>query len=518
MGSAPRIALASVLVAGIAAGAGAGVAAGKSTTISGKIKGASLANARVVALGVASGAISVKAKAGTFRITLPSSFTKKGASLHIVRANGMYVGPIVLARKARKGSGTSENQAGGIGYEGLSGSVGNLVLGNITVSGGAGSPSATVPTGSVDTSTGVPLRPNGRPLGAGELGMVDSPTTSTDVSQGGDPDRDGIANAFDVDVNGNGVLNAQDAATTGALASRFHPFLFSSLFVPYAQATSSNAAAFDTNVQQFLTVNFGVAGSGATTLPSVSVDCQGVPWCATATLQSSGYGYPLGTPWPVDAAGFHVVGHRLGGADWDIGLLPNQPTTGLAVGSVFRFILGTKTAALTLGPYFQAPPVLIQMGATPLGDNRPPSISVTRTAVTMTLQRPLRTPVPGAETGTAISMGTLKYGVIIQEPPASTPGRPVYCPASAYSGLSATLSRTGDTVAYPMPYGVADSAPDALPGPGRVISFTVDLTACTNGAGRVPAAAPVTSLNIGVFAWDAAGNNVSTSTIPLTLQ
>ena len=126
--------------------------------------------------------------------------------------------------------------------------------------------------------------------------------------------------------NGNGVLNAQDTATTTALSNELHPFLFSSLFVPYTQATSANASAFDANVQQFLTVNFGASGSGATALPAVSVDCQGIAWCGTATVKTSDYGYPKGTPWPKDAAGLYTVGHRLGQPDYDIGLLPNQPT------------------------------------------------------------------------------------------------------------------------------------------------------------------------------------------------
>lgn len=512
--SATRTALAAVLAAGVALGGAAGVAAGKTVTITGKLKGSALASAQVIAVGKTTGVVTTKAKKGKFTLKLPSSFKKAGATLHIVRANGTYAAPLVLRKK--KAAKKSENQAGGTGYEGLSGSVGNLDLGNVGVSGGAATPSTPVPTGAT-TSTGVPLKANGAPQGAGELGLVVKSGASADVTQGGDADKDGIVNAVDVDMNGNGILNSQDTATQSGLSAEVHPFIFSSLFVPYAQATTTNADAFSANVEQYLAVNFGSAGPAAPDSPTLSVDCAGIEWCATATVKTSDYGYPAGTPWPKDAAGLYTVGHRLGQPDYDIGLLPNQPPSGLAVGSTFKFVAGTATAALAMGPYFQAPPVLTQIGATPLGDNRPASISVSRTSVAITLQRPLRAPVPGAETGTAISMGTLNYGVLVQRQGTGLSGPPAYCPAAAFSGLSPTLAPATSTMAVSS-YGIADSAADAAPGPDRTISFTVDLTKCTSGPTGSPAASPTASVNIDVFAQDAANNQAITQSIPLTLQ
>lgn len=512
--AATRTALAAVLVAGVALGGAAGVAAGKTVTIKGKLKGSSLASAQVIAVGKTTGVVATKARKGSFSLKLPSSFRKSGATLHIVRANGTYAAPIVLRKK--KGAKKSENQAGGTGYQGLSGSVGNLDLGTVAVSGGAANPSAPAPTGATSGS-GVPLKANGAPQGAGELGLVVKPGATGDVTQGGDADKDGIVNAVDVDMNGNGVLNSQDTATQSGLSTEIHPFLFSSLFVPYAQATTANADAFTANVQQYLTVNFGASGPGAASLPSLSVDCQGIAWCGTATVKTSDYGYPAGTPWPRDAAGLYTVGHRLSQPDYDIGLLPNQPPSAIAVGSTFRFVAGSATSALAMAPYFQAPPVLMQLGSATLGDNRPASISVNRASVTVTLMRPLRAPVPGAETGTAISMGTLNYGVMVQRFGNTTPGPPAYCPASAFSALSPTLAPATSTMAVSS-YGISDSATDSAPGPDRTISFTVDLTKCGGGPGGAPAAAPATNVTIDVFAQDAANNQAITQGIPLALQ
>jgi len=514
--SATRTALAAALVAGVALGGAAGVAAGNTVTIKGKLKGASLASANVMAMGKTTGVISTKARKGAFTLKLPSSFKKSGATLHIIRANGTYAAPIVLRRKG--GAKKSENQAGGTGYQGLSGSAGNLDLGTVAVSGGAGTPSAPAPTGAT-SSAGVPLRANGAPQGAGKLGLVVMTGATDDgVTQGGDADKDGIVNAVDVDINGNGILNDQDTATQASPSAGIQPYLFSSLLIPYAQATTANADAFEANVQEYLTVNFGASGSGASALPSLSVDCRGVVWCATAEVATDAYGYPFDTPWPKDAAGLYTVGHRLNGPNYDIGLLPNQPPSAIAVGSTFAFVAGSQTWALAMGPYFQASPVLTQMGTTALGNNRPASISVARSSVAITLLRPLRAPVPGAETGTAISMGTLNYKVLVQDSRPGLSGPPAYCPSAAFSGLSSTLAPLSSPLSsIPPGYALADSAPDAAPGPDRTISFTVDLTKCS-GANGSPAAAPAASVKIDVIAQDEANNEASTQGIPLTLQ
>lgn len=157
---------------------------------------------------------------GTFRLK-PGRLTGEllpkraaGPTLHLVR-NGRYVGPVLLAAKNRR-----------TGYLRL-GSHRDVALGKLTVK-KSGYVRLTRPLRDtfLDTRRTVRLA-HGVPLGAGNQGLVPGaaataldaagvratgstlPTAVSDL--GSDADRDGVPNVADVDMNGDGVLDAAQA-------------------------------------------------------------------------------------------------------------------------------------------------------------------------------------------------------------------------------------------------------------------------------------------------------------------
>lgn len=501
--------------------------AAKPLTIKGKIQGAGTAGARVIALSRTGVAVTAPVTGNRFTLVIPGNVKRKGMTVNLVGRTGRYLGPIVLARKARaKGVSRLRQGTGGTGYQALSaGASGTLNLGTVGFARGAGTPQVPVPAAVVDTAAGVPLDGAGKPLGAGENGLQRMPNGGNDGAFGADPDRDGVVNAFDQDQNGNLLLNQQDQKTVDAIQRvADHPWIFSSLFVPYPQAIQT--ADFAANVRNLLAVSFGYNTPTPDAYSSMSVDCLGIPWCAAATVKTDDYtdaaGTPFGrdVPWPLLAGtDRHVIGFRRGNMvrSFDIAVLPNTPPSGLVVGQTFAFHAvkgGTETVSmLALGPYFSAPPVPTRIGTTDitstttLGTMISP-IPVSGTKVEITILRPLRPAIPGAEAGTSISMGKLNYGVDVY--PTGVAAPPAFCPPGAFSGLSATL---GPNPARMGTAPLTDAAPDAQPSPDRTVTFTVDLAQCGSTA-----VTPGATVAIDVFASDATGSNANAMGIILRLQ
>jgi hypothetical protein len=136
------------------------------------------------------------------------SFTIRGvklasASLQLVRADGSYFGPIVL-----KASGTRA-------YEFVKGS-GNLKIGTVLLKSGYAlvvrMPFARFQTAATVTARAV----RGKPIGAGKLGRVATGQPKGCRGPAGDLDLDGVINAFDIDDNGNLILDNVDRSSRGA--------------------------------------------------------------------------------------------------------------------------------------------------------------------------------------------------------------------------------------------------------------------------------------------------------------
>ena len=118
----------------------------------------------------------------------------RGATLHLIRPGGRYLGPVVLSGEKRKA------------FLGLSGK--SVDLGRIKLRRGYATPVKRVKGRAVGASATRADR-HGRPLGAGKLGLVARAVARVSQSgrggggaQGADPDRDGVASAYDVDDDG----------------------------------------------------------------------------------------------------------------------------------------------------------------------------------------------------------------------------------------------------------------------------------------------------------------------------
>jgi hypothetical protein len=105
--------------------------------------------------------------------------------------------------------------------------------------------------------------------------------------------------------------------------------------------------------------------------------------------------------------------------------------------------------------------------------------------VQITLWRPQRPTIPGAEDGALMDIGGLHYGVDVSG---------AFCRAEDFSDLSETLQpASGDAP-------LVDTAADAPPA-GATMSFTVDTAACAaHGGADTGGGLPLLS----VFAQDAA--------------
>jgi hypothetical protein len=137
---------------------------------------------------------------GTFTV---KNVKVASATLQLVRADGSFFGPIVLKANGVKA------------YEYIRGS-GTLRIGTVLLKGGYALV-VRMPFGRVQTKPMFTARAvKGVPIGAGKLGRVATGTPSGHRGPAGDLDLDGIINAFDIDDNGNLILDNVDRSGRGA--------------------------------------------------------------------------------------------------------------------------------------------------------------------------------------------------------------------------------------------------------------------------------------------------------------
>ncbi|MGO9977141.1 MAG: hypothetical protein ACLP01_30930 [Solirubrobacteraceae bacterium] len=145
----------------------------------------------VIALGTNGKMTSSKARSFSLAIPAPQY------TLQLINAQGRYAGPVVVVA-----------DGGGKVIVGLTGAV-NLGTVDVIASKGYAKP-AKPPRNSSLVRSRWAWAKQGVPIGNGRnFGLVKSPTKGTGPSgPGGDSDRSGIPNAFDIASGGNGVLNA----------------------------------------------------------------------------------------------------------------------------------------------------------------------------------------------------------------------------------------------------------------------------------------------------------------------
>ena len=277
-----RLAFACLLLLPLAAPTGAAA-----TTISGKVRGAK--NYTVAAVSRDGTAQMRRLRAsGEFRLTVGRA-AAPGATLALIARDGSYFGPVVL------------RSAPGRAHLALSGR-GNPRLRTIRLRGGYAKPVKPLPRRAVDMGRVSRTDSTGRPLGAGRLGLVQPPplvSAADHAGDGGQPgeggagqpgedsDDDGLVGTFDIDDDGDGILDPSDPSGT---ASGIGGELISSLPVDLEDSLNANATGVTSGqIDALLRERLNLLLNFSTDqlrdrVSSVGVDCLGVGWCRTAEV------------------------------------------------------------------------------------------------------------------------------------------------------------------------------------------------------------------------------------------
>jgi hypothetical protein len=463
------------------------------TKVSGKVK--SGAGLTVVGIGADGTAVRQKlASSGKFALTLKSG---RDATLHLLDKSGGYYGPIVLAKRGRAG------------YEALSGRstrIGPVVL----AKGFARAQKA--PAAAIDRGHTVILGTNGAPLGASRHGLVlvskrarlaaEQGSGQGSATGGGDTDRDGLPDQLDLDANGNGRLDNYDS-NAKASGSGFFSELYTDLQtgLNVDASPSVDQAAIDhsmATMNQFgLNFFFDDGRFAGRTITGAHVDCGTLVYCrrgsGTAIIDSLADGSglpPTGTVWTSyapDGSGFPNLTHMNinGMGVWAMPIHPQATSSQIKPGDTFDVVFDSASGPIhvptSLTAYFVTTPAIAGWGGRaptntlsyPVSDRS--AFQLGGDQLTLSIWRPQRQAIPGAESGTFIDQGHLHYGVVLS----SSDGRSEYGCGGHYSNLSSTLSAqpvTEDKSTQLTP--LLDAANDAAPDRANTMSFTVDLGAC----------------------------------------
>lgn len=171
----------------------------RAATVSGTLKGGKGYQVVLVQGNGVASKVAVTKSSGAFSLT-----AKKlaHATLHLVKADGTYLGPFVLKAALTKDYCTIAGKA-------------NLRLGTVYLKNGYAL-AARAPLGRYDTHpTCTVTAKRGRPIGAGKAGLVATGKPAGYRGDGGDLDRDGVVGAFDIDDNGNRILDNTDDTMRG---------------------------------------------------------------------------------------------------------------------------------------------------------------------------------------------------------------------------------------------------------------------------------------------------------------
>lgn len=479
-----------------AALAGTLIAAASAGAAPAPVTGTVPAGHRLVALSYTGAVTAARTVKGRVTVVPPArTFT-----LHLVGPTGRYAGPVVVG-KGPKGTTVMGVRAG-------------AKLGVIRKVKGTwvATPSAVF----TDRSRTANAK-KGVPLGARSLGLVKSAPKGL-AGAGRDLDRDGVPGAYDIDDDGDRILDNLDRNPGAASIAQVpgtapgtvpgtppgtvpggatDPRIFSNLKLPLESSLNANAgvdrAQIDAALKGSSTLAIAVPAGD-----EVELDCGRLAYCGpggTGTILDGGAAFP-GTV-DSDGDGFGTITKGVTG---DFQLKPNATST--QIGSGDAFIWRSTTGGVetpipgVLNYQFVTTPAITSFqvnGGTTSGVAYPvaPSdpgtfgtpITVPATgdvSVTFTLWRPQRAAISAAgETGDWVDIGGLSYSVDMPNGP-STPGAPGgpgpgLCPGSTLSTTDPNLTVGGESL--------LDGARDAVPDTANTIAFTVNLTSCATSKG-----------------------------------
>jgi hypothetical protein len=452
----------------------------------------------------------VRSTNGSFTLIPPTG----RVTLQLRRADGIYAGPVVIASAQR-------------GRRVITGVKAGARLGAITLNAAQGYARVAhrVAKRWVDASRWARAK-QGLPIGNGiNFGLVHSAPPR--VSPPGDLDADGVPDAFDVDINGNLILNNVDQSSRKAARAAQDEdqfFIGANLMVPLSDTVNADAGAVtDAQIDQTLTTYEWLALAIVPGNPEL--DCGGAPdpnnpqgwigglsYCTRGgTGQAELPGWPAPSTWqpfPVccdaDGNGFgNLSNDSPNPAPGAFFFDPRATTSQIGTGDVLIQRVtsnGVETDYTAMLPYiFATVPALVSYddgqgnaatvgyphasnGPGTLGNPFPVAAGPNGdVALKLTFWRPQRKPIP-PETGSWIDMGKLSYSADVQSL-GTTQTSPLnrLCPPSAYSTNDPNLSQP--EMLSSNRGGVTDLAPDQPANPANTLTYTLNLTNCLAALG-----------------------------------
>ncbi len=439
----------------------------------------------VVALGTNGKMVWTKARSFSLRPPAPQY------TLQLINSRGLYAGPVVVAGDAG-------------GHKVIVGLHGGVALGAIDVVATRGyahvvhrlAAASLVRSRWAWASHGVPIG-NGR-----NFGLVKSPTKGTGPSgPGGDSDRSGIPNVFDIASNGNGVIDAlaPRRAGLGARMADAGPPIggpgagsswMSQLFLPIDQTINADAAGVSqAEIDAALQKNLNLKLVGLPAADKLELDCNGLTFCSEGgTGQAAEEGllanqglyptvaFPGGSLDPTTGFGEVIgpdtpnglLGTLTQGGNQEFSLFPNATSSQIGSGDVIteeatsgatttqtpttiEFVFNTVPAIASYDDGQGDSATISYPDSSGLGGpNNPIKVAPGpdgHVRVTFTVDRPQRTGIAGAGEPAFMDLGNLWYAfdsVSPQAPGQTTVGQAVspQCSTADYSNLSSTLANS----------------------------------------------------------------------------
>jgi hypothetical protein len=513
------------LVAAVLSAVLVAAASASAATVSGTITGGKGLQVVVAQANGKGKKIAITAKSGAFRIV---GAKLAGSSLHLVDDDGTYLGPIVL------GGGKTKV------YETIKGN-GNLSLGTVKLKNGYAVTTAVPASRTFTTGPYTVTAKAGRPIGAGKLGRVKVGNGRSALKgydgPGYDTDLDGLPGLFDVDDNGNLILDNVDRTTRTGLLLRGAFARQAVCPPPPAPATpgcvnptpdGGPTTAAATEFRMFsnfkltanASINLYLGGTTAAVQPLIdaafpttltlatqivgattgTLDCLGNVYCAPHV--TAGISYPQ-----INGAAATFAGTALGlltGPTGDAQITPGASTSEIGSGNAFIQNAGGAAYPGVLNFTFMTAPAVYSYQTTAsateqvitydpvtgwaagnLGMSQATPITVESDGViTLKWWRPQR-PIVGGESSASgwIDIGGLQYTADAPNAPRSPTGVSIgsgvgNCPLASYSapfsnGAAFTNTGTG---------GVQDPALDAATVPSaptaNLLQFTVNAKTC----------------------------------------
>lgn len=517
-----RIAVPLTIIAVLAASASASAA-----TLSGTLTGGKGNQIVVVQASGKGKKTLITAKSGAFKVT---GVKLAGATVQIVGDDGSYLGPIVLGGAKAKVYATIKGNA-------------NLSLGTIKQKSDYAVTTAVASSRMFTTGPYTVAAKSGRPVGAGKLGRVKVGNGKSALKGydgvGYDTDLDGVPNVFDIDDNGNLILdNVDRTGRTGILARRAFarqaicpapPAALTPGCIPPTpggggSGTSPTATEFrmfsNFKLTNTTNINLYLGGTTAAVQPLIdaafpstltlatqivgatsgTLDCLGNTYCAPHV--TAGVTYPL-----VNGAAATFAGTALGisnGTTNDAQITPGASTSDIGSGNAFienaggaaypgvlNFVFNTAPAVYAYQTTVSAAEQVITYdpvtGRATGNIGMDPATPITVGSdgvITLKWWRPQRPAVSGEASATGwIDIGGLQYTADAPNAPKSATGVPIgtgpgNCALTSYSNpvSNGTAFTNGGTA------GVQDPALDAATNPAaptaNLLQFTVNAKTC----------------------------------------